>query len=207
MDILYFILAMIGSYFLGSIPFAYIGGKLFAGINIMEHGSGNVGATNTVRVLGFKIGIPVFVCDAAKGFFAAWLGALTMGALGASLCGTIAIIGHTFSPFIHFKGGKGVATAAGVILCLDPRVFIIGIALWVVIGFLTDYVSVASICACLSCIVTSLFFCELSEQILICVMAFYIVYKHKTNLKRLYNGTEAKVDWFHPWRRHHTAKR
>lgn len=208
MTVFLFILAIIASYFLGAIPFAYLVGKSFAGINIMEHGSGNVGATNTVRVLGFKLGFLVLFADALKGVAATWLGMLTFGTVGAVVCGAVAILGHTYSIFLHFKGGKGVATAAGVLIFLQPLLSVIAISCWVIIGFLTNYVSIASIGACVIAIILSFFMSDhILENILIVVACSYIIFKHYPNIKRLLNGTESKVDWFHPLKKRNEKKR
>ncbi|MEE0777341.1 MAG: glycerol-3-phosphate 1-O-acyltransferase PlsY [Bacillota bacterium] len=189
------VLIVLLAYLLGSIPSAYICGKAFAGINIMEHGSGNVGTTNTFRVLGWKIGILVFVMDMGKGVLAAWFGSLVGGMTLAVICAVVAVLGHTFSVFLHFKGGKGVATGAGALLFLAPLAFILAIAVWLVLAFATGYISVASVIAALSSIVFVVLFSDHTSVIVfVTVCSLYIAYKHIPNMKRLAAGTENKVD-------------
>lgn len=208
MQVFLLIAVAVGCYILGSIPSSYIAGKLSAGINIMEHGSGNAGATNTVRVLGFKIGLIVFFADAVKGALAAWFGYLVFDVNGAVICGAVAILGHTYSLFLHFKGGKGVATAAGVLAFLQPWLLIIALTFWFVLGFLTNYVSLASIGACLLAITLSFVMTDhLIVRLLVVLACGYIVIKHYPNIRRLLNGTESKVDWFHPLKNARAKKR
>ena len=189
------VLIVIFAYLLGSIPSAYICGKAFAGINIMEHGSGNVGTTNTFRVLGWKIGILVFVMDMGKGFLAALLGYFVGGTVLAVICSVVAVLGHTFSLFLHFKGGKGVATGAGALLFLVPTAFVLAILVWAILAFATGYISVASMVAALSSILVVVIFSHhISVIVFVVVCSLYIIYKHIPNIKRLAAGTENKVD-------------
>lgn len=126
------VLAVVIAYFFGAIPFGYIVSKV-QGVDIMSQGSGNIGFTNVWRVMGIKSGIIVLVCDMAKGYLAAWIGLALAGANGAILAGIACILGHTFNVFLRFKGGKGVASGAGVILCLSPLTFVICVVLLSVI--------------------------------------------------------------------------
>src|SRR5262245_20652249 len=146
---------LIGSYLLGSIPFGYLAGRL-AGIDIRETGSGNVGATNVVRVLGKRYGYPVFALDVLKGFGAVKISMLV--ALGQPpewnspemfgiLAAISSVLGHLYPPWLKFQGGKGVATSAGALLALTPGPTLIGVAIWVTVFLLTRYVSLASILA------------------------------------------------------------
>ena len=181
------VLIVIFAYLLGSIPSAYICGKAFAGINIMEHGSGNVGTTNTFRVLGWKIGILVFVMDMGKGFLAALLGYFVGGTVLAVICSVVAVLGH--------KGGKGVATGAGALLFLAPTAFVLAILVWAILAFATGYISVASMVAALSSILFVVIFSHhISVIVFVVVCSLYIIYKHIPNIKRLAAGTENKVD-------------
>lgn len=190
------ILALVIAYFLGAIPSAYWIGKYFCHINIMEHGSGNVGATNTFRVLGAKIGSIVFLMDLGKGFLAAWIGYRVGGVNLSVATGLIAIVAHTLSIFLHFKGGKGVATGAGVVFCWCWPAISCALVVWAVIALLTGYISLASILACISCALFLILFDASLIQIVICAVAVaFIIYKHKSNILRLKNGTENRVDW------------
>src|ERR687891_1604148 len=146
---------LVGSYLLGSIPFGYLAGRL-VGIDIRQAGSGNVGATNVVRVLGKRYGYPVFALDVLKGFGAvkiamlvapgrspAWNSPEIFGIFAAMS----SVLGHLYPPWLTFQGGKGVATSAGALLALAPLATIIGVVIWIIVFWLTRYVSLASITA------------------------------------------------------------
>ncbi len=187
------------AYFLGAIPFSYIVGKLSKDINILEHGSGNAGATNTVRVLGLQLGILVLIADMAKGFFAAYLGFLAGGPELSALTALVAILGHTFSVFIHFKGGKGVATAGGALIFLAPNVFLMAFGVWFFVAALTRYVSLASVLGAASVIIFTLILVEnIYVRILLVIFAAYVIFKHRINIQRLLEGTEKKITF--KWR-------
>lgn len=190
------IIVLVLAYFLGAIPSAYIIGKCFCKLNIMEHGSGNVGATNTFRVLGPKYGAIVFLMDIGKGFLAAFIGAKIGGETIGVVCGLISIVAHTLSVFIGFKGGKGVATGAGVVFAWCPPAILCALAVWALVALISGYISLASIIACLSCAVFMIVFGGSLLQCIICALAVaFIIYKHKSNIKRLMNHTENHVDW------------
>lgn len=192
------------AYFLGSLPFSYWAGMLLKGIDIRKHGSKNAGATNAVRVLGLKIGLPVLLLDIAKGVAAVLIGKYIINEAGFNqnlivITGFVAILGHVTSPFLKFKGGKGVATATGVFAALTPFSFLIAFGVFVVMLLLFRYVSLASISA-----VTVLFFSELFRGvkteysnltilILTFVIALVIIIRHKANIYRLINKTEKKI--------------
>src|SRR5215207_11200817 len=140
---------LLASYLVGAIPTSYLVGRLFRGIDLREHGSRNLGATNLYRVLGWRYAIPVGLLDGAKGMIPVLVFAprFSSSELFALICGLVAVVGHVFSVFVGFKGGKGVATAAGVMLGLTPAPLGIALAVWVTLVFLTGYVSVGSIAA------------------------------------------------------------
>ncbi|MHB1001758.1 MAG: glycerol-3-phosphate 1-O-acyltransferase PlsY [Armatimonadota bacterium] len=189
------ILVLIGCYLLGSIPFGFIVAKLWKGIDIRQHGSGNIGATNIMRLLGTGPAIAVFAADILKGLIpvivaqnlfhnTAWI---------VILCGLTAVIGHTLSVFLNFKGGKGVATSLGVIVGLDPRIALIGFAAWVVVVAISRYVSLASIIGAISITTCMWVFHKPLEYIIFTLAATaFIIIKHKSNISRLLKGTEAK---------------
>src|SRR5215813_12539669 len=146
---------VLGSYLLGSIPFGYLAGRL-VGIDIRQAGSGNVGATNVVRVLGRGYGYPVFVLDVLKGFAAVKISMLMASGrpqewnspeIFGILAAVSSVLGHLYPPWLKFKGGKGVATSAGALLALTPVATLIGIAVWIMVFWLSRYVSLASITA------------------------------------------------------------
>jgi len=187
------------AYFLGSLPNGVVIGKRVKGIDIRDHGSGNSGATNAYRVLGAKYGIIVLVADVLKGFIPVMLADMA-GIQGISLIliGIVAIVGHSLSFFLEFKGGKGVATSLGVFLYLVPQVMVIIVAAFIAIVYTTRYISLASIVgAGLLPVLTS--FMPLRDGIsrpsifiISLFMGLFVIYRHKTNITRLLNGTENK---------------
>ncbi|MCR5231854.1 MAG: glycerol-3-phosphate 1-O-acyltransferase PlsY [Acholeplasmatales bacterium] len=207
------IILMIVSYLLGSIPFGVLVGKAATGVDIREHGSKNIGSTNAIRVLGKKVGAIVFLCDVLKGAFVIiilkilaqtnlWHSVLDYGYYGM-----MAVIGHSFSIFLKFKGGKAVATSLGVVLCICPLAGILCLVTFAVVLFSTGYVSLASTFATLAVLLTYIglfiigyeatnFFDyfisapSLENLITILVPGVIIIYKHIPNYKRLFNGTE-----------------
>lgn len=181
------------SYFLGAIPFGYLVGKLYK-VDIREHGSGNVGFTNAWRVLGIYPALLVLLADGAKGYGSAYLGFFLLGEKGALAGGLVAIIGHTLSCFIHFKGGKGIAAGAGVILFMSPITLLICISSVAVITLITKYMSLGSIVgAGLAPILLYVFHAPMAYTVGITMACIYVIYMHRGNIKRLLNGTENKV--------------
>jgi len=183
-----------GAYLLGAVPTSFVAGKLGRGIDLRAHGSKNLGATNVFRILGWKYAIPVVLVDIAKGavpvaLFGAWSG---LGAAWAAAFGATAVLGHVFSPFVGFRGGKGVATAAGMFIALAPLAVAIALPVWGLSLWLTGYVSVSSIVAS----VTFPVWVRLTEPA--AQAAFYaslglaglIVFSHRANIRRLLAGTE-----------------
>jgi acyl phosphate:glycerol-3-phosphate acyltransferase len=197
---------LVGSYLLGSIPFGYLAGRL-VGIDIRQAGSGNVGATNVVRVLGKGYGYPVFALDFLKGFGAVKISML-MGSgqlpewnspeMVGILAAMSSILGHLYPPWLKFKGGKGVATSAGALLALTPVATLIGVAIWIAVFWLTRYVSLASITAA---VVLPIVILVVSSQdqnkrkplvySSACVAAV-VIWRHRSNLSRLMRGTEPR---------------
>ena len=184
------VVAILASYLLGATPTSYIAGKLGRGIDLREHGSKNLGATNVYRILGWKYAIPVALFDIAKGAVPvlvfshpAWL-AVTVG--------TAAVLGHMFSPYVRFKGGKGVATAAGMFLALAPIAVLIAIPVWGACLWLTGYVSLSSIFAVLTVPVWVSLLQPNSPYVFWASIALValIIFAHRKNIGRLLNGTE-----------------
>jgi len=194
------------SYLIGSIPAGYIAGRI-VGIDIRTVGSGNIGATNVTRVLGKRYGYPVFIVDFLKGFAAVGMSIMIakraqpvsipselFGVVGAVAC----VLGHSFPVWLGFKGGKGVAASAGALFGLMPFVALIAVAVWLVIFYLTRYVSVASMTAALAvpiAILSMMFLGQTGGTALlyfsICLAAVVIV-RHRSNLSRLVRGTEPR---------------
>jgi acyl phosphate:glycerol-3-phosphate acyltransferase len=192
------------AYFLGAIPFGLLISRT-RGMDIRQHGSGNIGATNVWRVLGKKWGLLTFFCDAAKGWLAVWVGlrlaAANPGVLGdPSLAGIVAalgcIVGHSFPVWLGFKGGKGVATSLGVLVGMMPLASAIVLGVWTVVFLLWRYVSLASIAAALALpavVVALLSGGQLSGQgnlYFACVAGALVVRRHRENITRLLQGTE-----------------
>jgi acyl phosphate:glycerol-3-phosphate acyltransferase len=182
------------AYLLGATPTAYLAGRLARGIDLREHGSRNLGATNVYRVLGWRWAIPVALVDIAKGavpvaLFARWAG---MDPWGAVALGIAAVLGHVFSPYMGFRGGKGVATALGMFLALAPLAVAIALPVWGGILWLTGYVSLSSVIAAASFPV----WVRLSQPAALPAfwasvgLAALIVFAHRANLRRLLAGTE-----------------
>ncbi len=190
------VLALVASYLLGATPTSYIAGKLGRGIDLREHGSKNLGATNVYRILGWKYAIPVALIDIAKGaipvlFFSGWAGADRWPWIPVALGGA-AVLGHMFSPYVSFKGGKGVATAAGMFLALAPLAVLIAIPVWGICLWLTGYVSLSSIIAVLSVPVTVALLQPDSPYVVWASVALValIIVAHRRNIARLLAGTE-----------------
>jgi len=192
------------SYLLGSIPTSVWTGKLFHGIDIREHGSGNAGATNTIRVLGWKTGIPVLIIDLAKGWTAGMLPfffalAAEKSALLVNLqiiCGMAAVSGHIFPLFAGFRGGKGVATIFGALLAIHPLLTLSGIGVFLIVLVITGIVSVSSMSAGISfpLLLFTLFDTpSLFFRIFSIVVAIALIITHRENIRRLLKGEEKKL--------------
>ena len=181
------------AYFLGALPFGYLVAR-FQGTDIFSEGSGNIGFTNVWRVLGIKSGIVVLICDLLKGYLAAMIGFGIMGENGAIIGGIVAILAHTFSIFIKFKGGKGVACGAGVVLYLSPLAFLFCVVCLSSVTMITRYMSLGSITTAILCPFILFFLGEPMQYVLgIGCCCIYVIYKHKPNIIRLMNGTENKI--------------
>jgi acyl phosphate:glycerol-3-phosphate acyltransferase len=186
---------LIASYLLGAVPTSYLAARLFRGIDLREHGSRNLGATNLYRVLGWRYAVPVGLLDAAKGLVPVLVFAprVSSSELFALICGLVAVVGHVFSVFVGFKGGKGVATAAGVMLGLTPAALGVAVLVWAALVYLTGYVSVGSIAAA-AIFPLAVYLLEPPDQPAILwldiAVAAAIVWLHRGNIQRLSKGTE-----------------
>ncbi|MFD1706637.1 glycerol-3-phosphate 1-O-acyltransferase PlsY [Siminovitchia sediminis] len=190
-----YVIMFILAYVIGSIPSGLIIGKLFYGIDIRDHGSGNLGATNTFRILGKKAGIAVTIADILKGtitvFFPAWFG-LPVHPL---LVGMFAVIGHTFPVFAKFRGGKAVATSAGVLLGYNFMLFVVLVAAFLLTLKVSKYVSLSSMTAGIFGLIYSLILQDWPLVIVVAALEVFVIYRHRENLKRIRNKTEPKVKW------------
>src|SRR3954469_26013694 len=190
-----YVVIVILAYLIGSIPSGLIIGKKFYGVDIRQHGSGNLGGTNTFRVLGVKAGLTVTTADILKGTLASALPFLFQSDLNLFLAGFFAVIGHTYPIFANFKGGKAVATSAGVLLCYDPLMFVIVIAGFFVCLFITKYVSLSSMLGGVIAFIYSLIVKDISLTIIVTILSTFVIYRHRTNITRIMNKTEPKVKW------------
>jgi glycerol-3-phosphate acyltransferase PlsY len=187
-------LLVAAAYFIGAFPTSYVVARLARGIDLRQHGSGNLGATNAYRVLGWKAATPIFLVDIAKGFiptflFPAWDGSDAFA--WALAYGTAAIFGHVFSIYVGFKGGKGVATGAGVFLALAPVAVLVGLVIWGALVYFTGYVSLASIVSAAALPVTvALSGARTEVLILAAALAAFVIFAHRANIRRLLRGEE-----------------
>jgi glycerol-3-phosphate acyltransferase PlsY len=183
------------SYLVGAIPTSYLAGRLFRGIDLREHGSKNLGATNLYRILGWRYAIPVGLFDIAKGVVPVLVFAprVSDAQLFALACGVAAVVGHVFSVFVRFRGGKGVATAAGVMLALTPAALGVSLVVWAVLVYATGYVSLGSIAAA-AVFPLAVFLLEHPDRPEIlwidAALAAGIIWLHRANIRRLLKGTE-----------------
>jgi glycerol-3-phosphate acyltransferase PlsY len=204
MNILLTVTAFVLAYILGSVPTAVWSGKIFRRIDVREHGSGNAGATNAIRVLGWKIGVPVLLIDMAKGWLAAMLPVFFgLAEPGTALItnlqimtGVTAIIGHIFPIFAGFRGGKGVATIFGVLLAIHPLLTLVCLGVFLLVFVVTGIVSISSMSAGIAFPVfmftlfdtPSLLFRYFSIFV-----ALALIITHKNNIRRLLKGEEKRL--------------
>ena len=202
---IYIIVSLI-AYLLGSISFSVIFTKKFAGFDVREKGSGNAGSTNVLRTAGKKVAILTLLCDVLKGVFAILFALLASkiakdadGALLVQLAGILVVLGHTFPIFFGFKGGKGVATALGVLLTINWQIGLILLVFALVLMILTRFVSLGSILAAILFPVLTIFIANnyiISGNYIVfgILLAVLVVFNHRSNVKRLLKGTENKLN-------------
>ncbi len=198
------------AYLLGSISNAVWIGKRFYGVDVREHGSKNAGATNVLRVLGWKAALPVFILDMAKGILAVQLVRFTQLQPETNqyvgfqiLLGMAVLFGHIFPIFSKFKGGKGVATIAGVVLSMHPYAMLMVFVIWLAVFLKTRYVSLSSICASIAfpiivIVIFGMFLTPeetLTMKIFSIVVCGIILYTHRNNMRRLAKGEESKTSF------------
>lgn len=187
------------AYLLGSIPSGLIVGKLKYRKDIREHGSGNLGATNAFRVLGKKAGTVVVVADILKGTIATlvplFVGMFYDVDVSRLIIGIFAVIGHTYPIFANFKGGKAVATSGGIILGVNPILFIVMVGTFLISLKISKYVSLSSIITGIITTIIALFMRDWLLFALIFALTIFVLYRHKDNVKRIKNKTEPKITW------------
>jgi acyl phosphate:glycerol-3-phosphate acyltransferase len=184
---------LVASFLLGGVPFGWLIARIFAGIDVREHGSGNIGATNVYRVVGKPAGAMVFVLDVAKGLVPPLVGA----AWGLSVpwqvgAGLAAVVGHSYSPFLRFRGGKGGATSFGVLLGVSWPVGVGAVVIWTLVVGVTGYVSLGTMTAAVGLTPMTLFFYpgDAPRLALVVLAALLTIFRHRSNICRLVAGTE-----------------
>lgn len=193
-NILSLIILSLLAYLIGSIPTGYIFGRVLKGVDIRTQGSGNVGATNVFRVVGKVPGVVVLIIDILKGLLVVTLFPANDN-LFRIILGLIVIAGHNWTIFLKFKGGKGVATSAGVLIGLEPAVAGICFLIWVIVFLITHYVSLSSIIAAIFLPVFTFVFYRSSPELIIfsLIICALGIYKHRSNIQRLLKGTESRI--------------
>ena len=185
------------AYLLGSIPSGLWIGRKFFQIDIRQHGSGNLGATNSFRILGKKAGTIVLLMDLIKGSISVLLlKQMDLHGISPLIIALFAVIGHTYPLFANFKGGKAVATFAGVILAYQPVLFLIGLGIFILTLAISKMVSFTSMLTISIGVLLSLYFQDIVLTIIALLADIFIIYRHRTNVQRILNGTEPKVDIF-----------
>lgn len=196
------VVVSLSSYLLGAIPSSFIIGKILKGIDLRDHGSGNLGAANTFRILGAKAAIPVLIIDIGKGFLAVKLVSIfgVDNSIFIAFAALLAVLGHNYSIFVRFSGGKGVGTTTGVFLAITPIAVAICLVIWTVLLFSTRIVSLASIAAAsflpISLLLLQFLFgleTDISVIVLSMIVALAVLYKHRSNIKRLMVGKEKRI--------------
>jgi glycerol-3-phosphate acyltransferase PlsY len=201
------VLALLGAYLLGSIPTSVWFGKIFYNIDLREHGSGNAGATNALRVFGNRAGALILVLDALKGFAAVYLSRFFPEASFTSanniviyqlILGSMALLGHVFPLFAGFRGGKGIATLVGIVVALFPQAVLICLAVFLLAFLPTRYVSLGSIFAAIAFPVAVIFILQsdlIAEIIFSLAVAVFVPLTHQKNIRRLLKGKENKLQF------------
>lgn len=184
-------LIFILTYCLGAIPFAYLAG-LLKGIDVRQHGSGNIGTTNAFRLLGVKLGIMVLLGDFTKGALSAFLGLWAFGPWGGIIGGLLAMAGHSWNPLFGFRpSGKGVAAGFGIIAVLMPKITLIAVLVFLLVVWLTRYVSMGSVTGALTVLITVFVFQEpFAYRIFAVVAVLAVLVLHRANFQRVLKGTE-----------------
>ncbi len=194
---------VLASYFAGSLPTSYVVGKALGGVDLRRKGSGNLGATNIYRAMGMRVAVPVGLVDITKGWLPVWAFPMLDGSPAGSWAvayGAAAILGHTFSCWVRFRGGKGVATAAGAFLALSPLAVLAALLVWVLVFAVRGIVSLASIAAAVTLPVAVWVRYGLNGSRDPWVGAFallagaFIVWAHRANIGRLMSGEEKRIN-------------
>jgi len=204
MSLIFKVLLLIVAYLIGSVPSAVWIGRRFYGIDVREHGSGNAGFTNTVRVIGWRAGLPVFLMDVLKGYIAVSLVRLTQLYIPGTadfvnyqlMLGAATVLGHIFPIYVGFKGGKGVATLLGLLLAIQPAPTLICIGIFGVVFLMTRYVSLSSMIAGISFPILIIFVFQTTISSLVIfsmIVSILLLLTHQKNIERLINREESRA--------------
>lgn len=185
------------SYLLGGIPFGFLLGKIVYQVDIRSMGSGNSGATNALRILGPVIGVLTLLLDALKGYVSACLGAAFVGSDGMLLAGLFCVAGHCYSPYMRLRGGKGVATSLGALLCISPSLVGCLVILFLLLVLPTKLVSLGSVASAVAApFLSSCFFgWQDKKTVAILCMGLLVLWRHRANIRRLLRGKESRIDF------------
>lgn len=198
MTLVYQILFLILTYLIAAIPFGLILTKIFAKKDVREFGSGNIGATNVVRVAGKKLGFLTLILDGLKGAIMVVIARFTFGDVGGlhiflALVGGVSVVAHIYPIYLNFKGGKGVATTLAVLLALDFNIGLLVIIIWALTFCVFRTSSISSLVSIISSIILSIYYNTPIAQIIFCILLFgLILFRHKENIERLVQGKEKK---------------
>ena len=198
------VIMLLLSYLIGAFPSGFVIGKLFFKKDIRHYGSGNTGATNAFRVLGKPEGFLVTFLDIFKGFIVVFLpsvlpvhatGAISQLFTNGLIVGVFAILGHVFPVFLRFKGGKAVATSAGVVLGVNPVLLLVLMIIFFGVLYFTKYVSLSSIIAAISCMISALIISDYVLFVVSLAVCIVLIARHRTNIVRIFKGEEPKIKW------------
>ncbi|MGI6488626.1 MAG: glycerol-3-phosphate 1-O-acyltransferase PlsY [Syntrophomonadaceae bacterium] len=182
------------AYLLGSIPFSFVVSRWLGRVDIRFQGSGNIGATNVLRSAGLGYALLAVVGDIVKGMLAAWLGLLVGGVVLGAWCAAAAVIGHCWPVYLQFRGGKGVATSAGVLLVLTPRVFLALLVIFVATVAIFRIVSVGSLVAAIvNPVVIAVIYQSWPLIVMGAILSLIVIYRHHSNINRLRRGIEPRL--------------
>ncbi|MDF1509758.1 glycerol-3-phosphate 1-O-acyltransferase PlsY [Robertmurraya sp. DFI.2.37] len=188
------VIFLLAAYLIGSIPTALIVGKLFFKIDIREHGSNNPGATNTIRVLGKRAGLIVLIVDIGKGALAAALPLLFHLDMEPLTLGLIAVVGHCFPIFAHFRGGKAIATTAGALLIVNPWMLLIAYVTFFGVIFITKYVFLGSISVGVALLIYSFFQPGMGYELIFFLFIIFLLFLHRSNIRNFIAHKEPKIN-------------
>jgi len=188
------VIFLLAAYLIGSIPTALIVGKLFFKIDIREHGSNNPGATNTIRVLGKRAGLIVLIVDIGKGALAAALPLLFHFDMEPLTLGLIAVVGHCFPIFAHFRGGKAIATTAGTLLVVNPWMLLIAYVTFFGVIFITKYVFLGSISVGVALLIYSFFQPGMGYELIFFLFIVFLLFLHRSNIRNFIAHKEPKIN-------------